>query len=66
MRLTHVLQKIPNAGIEQMRDVIRAMVEDVYREAAGEIVESKDAEAAIGRRAAALFKARLQGSLKDK
>lgn len=64
MRLTHVLDKIPGANIEQTRDVIRAMVEDVLREAAGEIVESKEAVAAIGRRTAELFKARLKSALR--
>jgi hypothetical protein len=35
------------------------MTEDVLREAAGEIVDSKDARRAIGQRAAKLFKSRL-------
>lgn len=43
--------------------VIDAMVEDVLREASGEIVDSKEARAAIGRRAAQLFRARLAASL---
>lgn len=63
-RLDHVLDgltaTIPTPGIEHTRDVIMAMVEDVYREAKGEIVESRAATNAIGRRAAQLFKARLQ------
>lgn len=61
MRLTHVLDKLPQGiGIERTPDVIKAMVEDVYREATGEIVESRDAEQAIRRKAAAMFKARLR------
>lgn len=64
MRLAHVLDKMSDAGIEQTRDVIVAMVEDVRREAKGEIVESREAMSAIGRRTAQLFKARLQSALK--
>lgn len=65
MRLTHVLDKLVAAGVSVTEmsstpKVIAAMVEDVYREAKGEIVESKDAKAAIGKRAATLFKARVQ------
>lgn len=63
MRLAHVLDKLPGAGIEQMAAVIKAMVADVYREAAGEIVESREASAAIGKRTALLFKERLKNSL---
>ncbi len=65
-RLEHVLDKLPvltGSGTHEMSSmgaVIKAMVEDVYREAKGEIVESKDAERAIGARAAQLFKFRLQ------
>lgn len=64
MRLTHVLDKLLASGEQlDIRDtpkVISAMVEDVEREAADEIVASKEARAAVGRRAAQLFKARLQ------
>lgn len=61
MRLTHVLDKLPqDIGIERTPDVIKAMVDDVYREAVGEIIQSRDAEQAIRRKAAAMFKARLQ------
>lgn len=69
MRLTHVLGALTGnaSGLfvslpltkAHTRDVIAAMIEDVYREAKGEIVESKEAETAIGRKAAALFHARL-------
>lgn len=40
--------------------IIKAMVADVYREAAGEIVESKEAAAAIGRQTAVLFQRYLE------
>jgi len=66
MRLEHVLQKIPGANIEHTGQVIKAMVEDVYREAKNEIVESKEASAAIGRRTAILFKERLKAVLRER
>jgi hypothetical protein len=59
MRLTHVLDKIGVTSVREMPKVIAAMVEDVFREALGEIVESKDARTAICRRTALLFKERL-------
>ena len=62
-RLEHVLDKIDNpnggeVGLDRMRDVIDAMVEDVLRESAGEIVDSKEARTAIGRKTAEIFKAK--------
>lgn len=60
MRLTHVLDKLPKElGLEGTKQVINAMIEDVTREAKGEIVDSREARAAIGKRAAALFKRRV-------
>jgi hypothetical protein len=57
MRLQHVLDKLPRGiGVEETRTVVEAMLEDVRREAKGEIVDSKEATRAIGRRAAELFK----------
>lgn len=64
MRLSHVLDKIPGANIEQTKDVIKAMQDDVLREAKGEIVESKDVLRAIGSKAAVMFKERLKSALK--
>lgn len=56
MRLSHVLDKLPvELKIENTKDVIKAMIEDVYREAEGEIVESKDVVRCIGNRTAMLF-----------
>lgn len=60
MRLEHVLQKLPDAGISDTGKVVHAMQEDVVREADGEIVLSKEALVAIGRKAAALFLARIR------
>ena len=53
----------PEVGIERMRDVIAAMTEDVLREGAGEIIDSREARGAIGKKTAEVFKARLQAAL---
>lgn len=67
-RLSHVISHLTvdgvEPGIEQTGAVIKDMVADIYREAAGEIVESKEAGAAISRKTAQMFKQRLQGALK--
>ena len=64
MRLTHVLSKLPHAtGMEHTRDVIFAMLEDVEREAAGEIIFSTDAKKSVGTRTATLYKQRFKDSL---
>jgi hypothetical protein len=66
-RLQHVLQKLPQGvGMEATRDVIAAMVEDVVREGAGEIADSKEARVAIGKKTAELFKAHLKSALKER
>lgn len=66
-RLDHVIQHLTvdgaAPGLERTRDVISAMVDDVVREGAGEIVDSREARAAIGRKAAELFHARLKSAL---
>lgn len=68
-RLTHVLGQLTAdgvpPGIERTGDVIKAMLADVQREAAGEVVWSKDAERAVGKRTAQMFKARLQAVLRE-
>lgn len=66
MRLQHVLDKLGPVGLENMPDVIRAMIEDVTREAKGEIVDSKEARKAIGKAAAKLFKEHVQAALYEK
>jgi len=63
MRLAHVLDNFPNYGIEQTGDIIRVMVEDVERESEGEIIKSKKARQAIGKRTATMFKERLKNKL---
>jgi RNA recognition motif-containing protein len=60
MRLEHVLDKLPDCtGMEQTGKVIAAMQEDVYREAKGEILESKAALNAIAKKTAQLYKAKV-------
>jgi hypothetical protein len=63
MRLEHVLDKIENKSMDNIRCIIKAMVEDVYREGAGEIVESKEVTKLIGTKTVKLFKAYLQQNL---
>ena len=65
MRLEHVLDKLPqDIGMEKIPDIIKAMVEDVYREGEGELVQSKAVEKAIGKKTVFLFKKRLEDALK--
>jgi hypothetical protein len=61
VRLTHILDLFPQPlDISQTGDIAIAMIQDVLKESKGEIVDSRDARRAIGRKAAALFKARLK------
>lgn len=63
-RLEHVLDKLGGApGMERTPDVIAAMTEDVLREGAGEIVDTKEARKAIGRAAVELFKKNIKARL---
>jgi hypothetical protein len=68
MRLEHVLDNLRAIGIvieeKRMNDIIKAMVEDVYREAKGEITESRDVYKAIGKRTAKLFIQKLKDEIK--
>jgi hypothetical protein len=74
MRLTHVLQRVAAAkagttlgpvGMEDAGKVIAVMVEDVLREGAGELVDSREARAAIGRQTALLLRRRLDLALRE-
>jgi len=61
MRLNHVLDKLGNpTEIEKIGVVIKAMIEDVTREAKGEIKESKQSMQFIGKKTAELYKRRLK------
>jgi len=65
-RLKHVLDKMPpETGMEQTGNVIKAMIEDIYREGKGEIVESREAGAAIGKKTALMFKQFFKDRLKE-
>jgi hypothetical protein len=68
MRLEHVMQQLREDDkplvIQDTPKVIRAMLEDVHREAAGEFVPSKAADAAISRTAAKLFKQHLNSLIR--
>ena len=57
MRLTHVLDKIGNpTEMSEVRNVTQAMIEDVYREAKDEIVESKFVKKSIRKKTVELYK----------
>jgi len=58
MRLTHVLDAFPGAGIERTGEIIRAMIEDIEREAGSEVENFKESRKAIGKRTAEMFKKR--------
>ena len=60
MRLNHVLGKMTANGVEpdisKMGDIIKNMIEDIYTEGKGEIVESREANKAIGTKTVILYK----------
>ena len=60
-RLDHVLQKTPGNTIKDTGHVVKAMVEDVMREA-DNVVWSKDVSKAVSHKAAMLFKRRVYAS----
>lgn len=64
-RLNHILQRVQCNSITEMKTIVQAMIEDIYVEAKGEIVESKDVERAIGHRTVHMFKERLNNQLRS-
>ena len=66
MRLDHVINTVVSARDSKAVDmsdtplIIKAMTEDILREASGEIVDSKEARKAIGQLTVKLFKRRIQ------
>ena len=59
-RLEHVLDHLGNPNeIEKTGEVIKAMIEDIIREAEGEIVDSKVARNAIAKHTSKLYKAKI-------
>jgi hypothetical protein len=64
MRLTHVLDKLPaGIGMENVSVVIKAMIEDIEREAKGEILENKETRKAISQKTVAMFKKRFVSAI---
>jgi hypothetical protein len=63
-RLHHVIQHLTINGVaptmSDMGKIVHEMVADIYREAKGEIVESKHVERAIGAKTVKLFKQHLK------
>lgn len=65
-RLEHVLDHLGgDVPIERTRDVIAAMVDDVLREGSGELVDSREARAAIGKKTAEIFRAHLNNQFRQ-
>jgi len=62
-RLSHVLDKLPEHGMEKMREIIAAMQEDVKREGSGEIVWSDAVAKAIGKKTVDMYKAYLKAKM---
>lgn len=56
-RLEHVMSKLPQEEWTDKRthEVIQAMLEDVFREGKGEIVDSKEARRAVGKKIAKMY-----------
>jgi len=63
-RLEHVLDKIPGYGMDKMPIILKAMVEDVTREAKGEIVDNDMVRKAITKKTAVMVKDLLKSKLK--
>ena len=64
MRLNHVLDAFPEAGIEQMGNIIKAMIADIQKESIGETVLSREALKEISKKTALLFKNFLNNKIK--
>jgi hypothetical protein len=64
-RLDHILSKMTDPSMSDMPNIIRAMIDDVHKEAIGEIVTSYEVEKAIGRQTAKLTKEFFQNSLRE-
>lgn len=60
MRLSHILGKMQSYNIENTAEVIKAMLEDISKEAKNEIIESKASRKAISKKCAIMFKQRLK------
>lgn len=65
MRLQHILGKRQETGMEHTREIIDSMLEDVEREAAGEVVLSQEAKRAIAQATAKLFHDSLKTKMRE-
>lgn len=65
VRLQHVLDwlGLSEPEMKDMNKVIKGMIEDVYTEAKGEIIESKETKKAIGKRTAKVFQEYLRNKV---
>lgn len=63
-RMRHVVDKIPGHAMEKMPVIINAMLEDVFREGKGEVVDSKEARKAISNRTVKVYKELLTSQIK--
>lgn len=59
MRLNHVLDQFPEAKIEDLGNIIKAMIADIEKEAGGEVENFKEARKSIGKKTAQMFKRRV-------
>lgn len=68
-RLRHVIDKMKVDGedpkMDQMSDIIKNMVDDIYREGKGEIVEGREVSKAIGTMTVKLFKEHLRKKISE-
>lgn len=69
MRMEHVIDQVKREGfepkIENIPVIISTMVKDIYTEAAGEIVESREVNRAISTKTVKLFKEYLSTKLRE-
>ena len=76
MRLKHVIDRMeapsphhidgnPDVGIEDTKEIIGAMIEDITREAKGEIIDNKVVRNLIGKKTATLFKQHLNDRMRE-
>jgi hypothetical protein len=62
-RLEHILGKIPDHGLHKIPVIVNAMVEDVLREGAGEIVDSPAVQKAIKTKTVEIYKHYLHSNI---
>jgi hypothetical protein len=62
-RLKHVLDKIPDYGMDKIPAIMEAVLADVLREGAGEVVMGEAVNKAIKKKAVEMFKTFLKNKL---